>query len=132
MTLFELAWAALPSEMLIPACVVNVAGMQHLIMTHTAGIQKLPEQSAWVSFVGAALVYYALSARLLRDQSSDRALIRELAPWIGSACALAGIYMLLPAPYVCASFGILAILMGKQESWRERRILLRTAAPFRW
>ncbi len=111
--LFELAWAALPSEMLIPAVVVNLAGLQRLLAEHAGGIQKYPEQSVWIAFVGAALAYYFLSARLLRDTNPDRAAIRIIAPWLGSAFALASIWMLLPSAYVCVSFGALAILMAE-------------------
>jgi hypothetical protein len=115
-TLFELAWASLPAEMLIPAVAVNLAGIGELIVEHAAGIQKHPEQSVWISFVAAALAFYFLSARLLGNNSPDRAPVRVMAPWLGSAFTLAAIYMLLPTPYVCVAFGALAILVVEAGS----------------
>jgi uncharacterized membrane protein len=134
--LFELARATLPSEMLIPAAAVNLAGISELITEHAAGIQKHPEQSVWFSFVGAALAYYYLSGRLLRDTSPDRALVRVMAPWLGSAFALGAIYMLLQTPYVCVAFGVLAILVAEAGSawgvpnliWHGRAVSLVAAA----
>ncbi|HEY6346079.1 MAG TPA: DUF2339 domain-containing protein [Bryobacteraceae bacterium] len=111
MALFELACAALPSEMLIPALTVNAAGTMRLLVEHAGGVRKYPEQSVWIAFVGAALAYYFLSARLLRDTNPDRTLIRIMAPWVGSAFAIVAIWMLLPTVYVCLAFGAVAILM---------------------
>src|SRR6185295_1022554 len=108
--LFELTWAALPSEMLIPALIVNLAGIRRLLAEHVDGIQKYPEQSVWISFLGAALAYYFLAARLLRNRNPERTPIRVMAPWLGSAFALVAIHMLMPTPYVCVAFGALAIL----------------------
>jgi hypothetical protein len=134
--LFELTWAALPSEMLIPALVVNLAGILRLIAEHVDGIQKYPEQSVWISFLGTALACYFLSARLLRDTRPDRALVRIMAPWLGSAFALGAIYMLLPTPYVCVAFGALAILAAEAGTvigapyliWHGRVVSLVAAA----
>jgi Predicted membrane protein (DUF2339) len=135
-TLFELAWASLPAEMLIPAVAVNLAGIGELIVEHAAGIQKHPEQSVWISFVGAALAFYFLSTRLLGNTSPDRAPVRVIAPWLGSAFTLAAIYMLLPTPYVCVTFGALAILVVEAGSacgapnliWNGRAVSLLAAA----
>jgi uncharacterized membrane protein len=111
--LLELAWAALPSEMLVPGLLVNAAGILRLLAEHDAGIQKHPEQSVWIAFAGAAVAYYFLAARLLRDTNPGRAPIRLLAPWLGSAFALVAIQMLLPASWVFVAFGALAILLAE-------------------
>ena len=134
--LLELAWASLPAEMLIPAITVNLVGIGELIVEHAAGIQKHPELSVWISFVGAALAFYFLSARLLGNTSPDRAPVRVMAPWLGSAFTLAAIYMLLPTPYVCVAFGALAILVVEAGSasgapnliWNGRTVSVLAAA----
>lgn len=122
--LFELAWAGLPSEMLFPALVVNAAGVLRLIAEHAGDVQKAPAQSVWIAFVGGALAYYFLSARLLRDTNSDRALVRVTAPWLGSAFALVALWMLLPTAYVCSAFGALAILMAEAGFATQTRHLV--------
>jgi hypothetical protein len=134
--LFEFAWAALPSEILIPSLIVNAVGVARLLVEHVDGIRKGPEPSVWIAFVGAALTYYFLSVRLLGDTEPEHAPIRVVAPWLGSAFAMVAIQMLLPTAYVCIAFGALALLMTEvgfaaeapHLVWHGRAISLVSAA----
>ncbi len=140
-TLFELAWASLPAEMLIPAVAVNLAGISELIVEHACWYTETSRTKCMDLLCRSrAGVSYFLAARLLGNKSPDRAPVRVMAPWLGSVFTLAAIYMLLPTPYVCVAFGALAILVVEAGSacampnliWNGRAASLLAAGVIDW
>lgn len=94
--LLELAFRSLPVEMTVPAGALSVVALARVALD--PGVEKFPEQSVWISFASTALICYYLTRRL------------PIAPWVGSAFAIASLWMLLPDAYLPAAIAALGLI----------------------
>jgi uncharacterized membrane protein len=106
----ELALRRLPEEMWLPAVGLNLAALARLLFEHAAEIHKHPSKSVWIGFTAAAVAYYCLTARLLRDVEPDHAPVPVAAPWFASVLALVSLWMVLPDAYLPVALGAFALL----------------------
>lgn len=107
----ELAHRGWPKELRNPAVAMNSVALFRLLGTHMNELQKHPAPHTVVAFAGAAMIYFCLTARLLRNTRPEAAMLRAGTGSVASMLALVTLWMLTPAPFVPIAYAGLAMLL---------------------
>jgi hypothetical protein len=105
----ELGMAGWPRQLLRPAMLMNIVSLLGA-MGHLDAIIRHPEPAVAITFGGSAVVYYWLTARLLRSQEQDQKTLRLATGALASLFSLITAWMLLPAALVPVAFIAIALL----------------------
>ena len=105
--LFELGLRNLPRHFRWQSYLVSLLGFSHLFYFHVMQAEKGAAQAEWLSLTLAALICYAVSARLLRvrDRRPERGWCRDLNAAAGTLFVLTLAWVELPDVLVGAGLG---------------------------
>jgi len=121
--LFELGLWKLPSKLRAVSLAVGMFGGIAVMLTHAAGYAKFPAAPVSISWFGAAIFAWALTARVLLNR--EETLLSDFAALFGVLFALPALWMVTPDVGVAVCWAALAIL------WLELGSALRRSS-FRW
>ena len=109
--LFELGLRNLPRHFRWQSYPVSLIGFSHLFYVHVMQAEKNAAQAEWLSLTLAALICYALSARLLRADDQEQGWCRDLNAAAGTLFVLTLTWVELPDVLVGLAWAVVSLVL---------------------